>query len=66
MIANQVFIEGNNRANYFLLIMLGKITGTSIPAPSSVLSREKTGFWPNKIADQFKEMFGKMKAESSK
>lgn len=65
MIANQVFVEGNNRANYFLLIMLGEITNTAIPSPALVLGREKIAFWPKKIAFQFKEMFSKM-AEGDK
>ena len=57
MVANQVFLEGNNRANYFLLIMLGEVFNISIPEPDKALKREKIGFSETNITKQFMKMF---------
>ncbi len=55
-IANQNFLESNNRGTYIMLVLMGAIFKAPIPAADVVLSREKIGFDSEKIKAQYMDM----------
>lgn len=56
-IANQNFLESNNRGTYIMLVLLGTIFGVDVPPATVVLSREKAPFVPKIIKAQYMKMY---------
>lgn len=56
IVAEQVFCEGNNRAAYFLIVMLSFIYKVPIPKQSRLQNRPKISFRPRDIKKQYMNM----------
>ncbi len=59
LIAAQLFTEGNNRATYIVIVMLGSMYGVPIPLAKEAATRSKKSFSKGVIAEQYMEMYKK-------